>query len=290
MTKYWSDMKMKRIVKTKKSLKLEKATEQRSRKVKFVYRLYPNTQALETSSNPNKMPIGQIISAANQFTLGYFENSVLNSAFAVEYALLFKINSEINAEEKQEIAQKLKGGFDLRYALNLARGKWIDETLYNRLQLLNNLRDMCAHPSNWVTLYNLLNKQYGDKKEATKMVCKALNMSINQITESLKGEFEEDKGKQTVEAMLSYADSRWANLPDLEWASKKGTLLFQRDFVKSHSEQMIKDMILKKEIVSLIQKPSAAAERILNRYRFPEEIALISIRLAFEALQQLQIR
>ena len=283
-------MKSKRIIDRKKAKEIEKKMLQRQRKVQYVFDACPQIETLETSPNPSKLPIGQLISACRQFMMGYYENSILNSAFAVEYSLLFKINSELNDTDKMAIAEKYKGGFDLRYALNLARGKWIDEPLYNELQLLNNLRDMSAHPSNWITLYNLLGKQFADEETAKKWVSKAANKSPIQIAESFKDEFDVEKAKQTHAAMSSYADARWANLPDLEWASKKGTLLFQRDFVKSHSEQMLKDMILKKEIVSLTQKPSAAAERILNRYRFPEEIALISIRLAFEALQQLQIR
>ncbi len=111
---------------------MEKKMFQRQKKIQFVVDSCPPDETLELSSNPNKLPIGQLISACRQFIMGYFENSILNSAFAVEYALLFKINSEIDDEEKEVLAKKFRGGFDLRYALNMARGKWIDEPLYNQ--------------------------------------------------------------------------------------------------------------------------------------------------------------
>jgi len=273
----------------KRQREYQRGIARRKRRVKFVEKACPPIEGLETSPDPNKMPIGQLIHAAHQFMLGYFENAVLDSAFAVEYALLFKLNSELSPQEKQAIAEKYKGGFDLRTALNKARGKWIDESLYNELQLLNNLRDMSAHPSNWITLYNLLNKQFEDEKGNQKWISKAINKTPKQITDDLKDMFDVEKAKQTHEAMVSYADSRWVNLPDLEWASKKDTLNFQKHFVKRHSQPIIKEMIADRKIIDLIQNPSTAAETIMKQYRFPEEVAMKSIKMAFDTLKRLDI-
>jgi hypothetical protein len=261
----------------------------RKRRVKFVLKACPPIQGLETSPNPNKLPIGQLIRAADQFIFGYFENTVLDSAFAVEYALLFKLDAELEQKDKEKIAEEYKGGFDLRTALNKVRGKWIDEELYNRLQLLNNFRDMSAHPSNWISLYNVLNKQFEDQKVAKKLISKSVNKTPSQIAHNLESAFDIKKAKETQQAMMSYADSRWANLPNLEWASKKDTLRFQIDFIKRHSKPMIEEMLNEKKIIDLIQNPSNAAEMILDRYRFPEEIALKSIRMAFDTLKHLDI-
>jgi hypothetical protein len=282
-------VKSKRIIDRKKAKEIEKKMLQRQRKVQYVFDACPQIETLETSPNPNKLPIGQLISACRQFMMGYYENSILNSAFAVEYSLLFKINSELNGTDKMAIAEKYKGGFDLRYALNLARGKWIDEPLYNELQLLNNLRDMSAHPSNWITLYKLLGKQFADEEIAKKWVSKAANKSPVQIAESLKDGFDVEKAKQTHAAMSSYADARWANLPDLEWATKKDTLAFQRDYVRRYLQPMVDELLNDKKIIGLIQNPSTAAEFVMNRYRFPEDTALRAIDMAFEALKQLKV-
>ena len=52
---------------------------------------------------------------------------------------------------------------------------------------------------------------------------------------------------------------------------------------------MVNDLVTRKKIVNLVQKPSVAAKSILNRYRFPEEIAMLSIKLAFRTLKQLNV-
>ncbi len=282
-------MKVRQVVDRKKAKEIEKMIMKRTKKVQYIIDACPRVETLETSPDPNKLPIGQLISACRQFVLGYYENTILNSAFAVEYALLFKINSEINDDERKALAKEYRGGFDLRYALNRARGSWIDETLYNELQLLNNLRDMSAHPSNWITLYHLLGKLFSDEDKIKKWIAKAVNKSPEQIAKSLEDEFDVEMAKQTQKEMMSYADVRWANFPDLEWASKKDTLEFQKDYVKRYSHQMIKEMIGDKQILTLTKNPSTAADYIISTYRFPEDTALRALEMAFKTLTQLKV-
>lgn len=282
-------MRHKIVVDKKKSRAYKRAIELRQRKVQFVFDASPQIEGLETSPDPNKLPIGQLISAAKQFILNYFENCILNSAFAVEYGLLLKINAELTPEQKQLIAQNHRGGFGLADALNMARGKWINETLYNDLQVLKNLRDMSAYPSNWVTLYNQLTKQYHDKEAAKKWICKATNKSPNQIAERLKDEFDVEKANKAFEALVSYADLRLGNLPDLEWATRKDTLTFQIDFVKKNSQPMVRELLNERKIIDLISNPNRAPKYMFKRYNFPEEIAMKSLKMAFDTLKQLKI-
>jgi hypothetical protein len=282
-------MKVRQVVDRKKAKEIEKMSRKRIRKVQHIIDACPPVEKLELSPDPNKLPIGQLISACRQFIMGYYENTILNSAFAVEYALLFKINSEIGDDEREALAKKYRGGFDLRYALNRARDNWIDEKLYNELQLLNNLRDMSAHPSNWLTLYNHLGKLLSDEEKTKKWVAKTVNKSPEQIARSLKDELDAKMAKKTLEEMTLYTGTRWANLPDLEWASKKDTLEFQKDYVKRYSSPMINEMITDKKIITLTKNPSSAAEYIIKRYRFPEDTALKALEMAFKTLKQLKI-
>jgi hypothetical protein len=93
------------VVDKKKYRDSKRAIDFRQRKVQFVFDACPQAEGLETSPDPNKLPIGQLIRAAHQFMLGYFENCILDSAFAVEYGLALKIDAELTPEEKQSIAQ-----------------------------------------------------------------------------------------------------------------------------------------------------------------------------------------
>jgi len=282
-------MRRKVVVDKKKYRVYKRAIDLRQRKVQFVFDTCPRAEGLETSTDPNKLPIGQLIRAAHQFMLGYFEDCILDSAFAVEYALVFKIDAELTPEEKQSIAQTHREGFGLPDALNMARGKWIDETLYNDLQVLKNLRDMSAHPSNWVTLYNQLTKQVGDEKATQKWICKVTSQSPKQIFDRFKEGFDVEKANKTASAMVEYAHSRWGNLPDLEWATHKDTLAFQIDFVKKNSQPMVRELLNEKKIIDLISNPSVAPKYLLKRYNFPEAIAMKSLRMAFDTLKQLKI-
>ncbi len=99
-----------------------------------------------------------------------------------------------------------------------------------------------------MTLYDV-SKQFADEEMVKKWVSKAANKSPVQIAESLKDEFNVEEAKQTHAAISSYINARWANLPDLEWATKKDTLAFQRDYVRRFVQPMVNELLNDKRLL-----------------------------------------
>ena len=82
--------------------------------------------------------------------------------------------------------------------------------------------------------------------------------------------------------MKKYRDERVGNLPNVAWATNKKTLNKQLELAKQHSETMIRNMINKKEIIKVTsqpQRPQFASKYILNKYPYPQEMALKSVEL-----------
>jgi hypothetical protein len=179
--------------------------------MKLVLRSLPEAKLLESSNDPNKLPIGHLYGATSQFIFGFFEGTILNASFAIEYGLLLKLNEILTLEEKQEIAAK-RNGLGLVEAIKRSNGILIDEKLAQELHIIKNLRDMSAHPSNWITLYNDINKMFLDEKTVQYWITKVTNQSSKSIAQRLGDEFDRDNALKAVKNMRSFKDERWGNL------------------------------------------------------------------------------
>jgi hypothetical protein len=279
-------------IRTKAQLKASKSDQKLfkhlSKKISFVLSILPEVKSLETMPSSKKLPIARLGSSASQFLRRNYESCILEATFATEYALLFALNEKMEKKEKEEIENR-NTGLGLMKAIALARGTLISETLANDLLLLNNLRNMSAHPSNWITLLNQLKEMAKDEKLTIKWVTKSTNQSPVQMAQSLKEDFNVEKANQTVEDMHSFGESYWSDLPDLKWATNKATLQFQMDYVKDYFKPMARDLIIDKQIIPLINRPQSATHRLVNKYNFPQQLAIKSLEIAHNTLIELKI-
>jgi len=265
----------------------EKQRKKRARRIEYVMRSLPTVASLVQLGDANKLPLIQLWGASLQFVQGFYENSILASAFAAEYGLLLRLNENLAPEEKNVIAEK-KGGLSFSKAINRSKGSLVDEELARSLVVLNNLRNMSAHPSNGVTLFKQLEQKTFLNQEAMKQwVSEITHESPEETAQRLKDDFDPEKAKVALDMLIAYKDERWGKLPDLLWAAHKETLKAQTDIVKEYSEKMIQDLILNKDIVKLTNRPNKAAEYIQRKYPYPEELAAKAIRIAHETLRQL---
>jgi hypothetical protein len=60
-------------------------------------------------------------------------------------------------------------------------------------------------------------------------------------------------------------------------------------FARKHCEKLVKNMLLKNEIIKVANQREFATKYILKKYRFPEDIALTSIRTAHKTLKHLNM-
>jgi hypothetical protein len=265
----------------------EKQRKKRAHRIENVMRSLPTVDSLVQLGDANKLPLIQLWGASLQFVHGFYENSILDSAFAAEYGLLLRLNEKLEQEEKNMIAEK-KGGLSFSSAINRSKGVLIDEELAKSLVVLNNLRNMTAHPSNWITLFKQLEQKTFLNQEAIKhWISEITHESPEKTAERLKDDFDPDRAERALERLIAFKDERWGKLPDLLWAAHKETLRAQTDIVKEYSEKMIRDLILDKDIVKLTNQPKNAAKYIQRRYPYPEELAARAIQIAHETLKRL---
>jgi len=264
----------------------QKEINKRLRKVRYILDCLPSAKLLESSDNPKKLPLGHLYGAINEFSQGFFDSSILSSAFAAEYAILLKLNETLSQDQRDTISRT---GLGFTKAISLSRTSLIDERLAEKLKLLNNLRNMSAHPSNWVTLYHQIESMFSEEETMEKWISAITHQSPKKIADELGSSFDRAKASETVKQLGSYKDERWGKLPDLKWAAHKGTLTAQIEIVKEHSERMIKEMITDRKIFTLIEEPQNAAKYMLKRYRYPEELALEALDTAYKTLTKLRL-
>jgi hypothetical protein len=140
----------------KPSKSQQKMAKKRANRVKNILDMLPLTTSLITV-RPSGLPLIPLWIAYRQFILGFYESSILNSTFAAEYAILVRLNEKLSNVEKTAIAKR---GLTFYDSINRARKLLsIDDKLVSDLRDLNNLRNMNAHPSNWVALYIQLDER-----------------------------------------------------------------------------------------------------------------------------------
>jgi hypothetical protein len=270
----------------KKSRYSRRQYSRRAKKVSFIKNLPRDIERLDSSISRKDFPVGQLAKAKCLFVYGFFEECILNSAFAVEYGLLIKFDEELEVTKKQSTARK-KGGLAFREAIDIAKGGWIDYSLAEDLLVLNNLRNMAAHPGNWLSLYSQLINYYENPAKVKKWIYKVTNQQPQQIEKNFANKFDKTKGEETVRALKSVISTKFCDLPDVSWAARKDTLQFQFDKIQELVKPIANDLINKKTVIGLTKRPESASKYLLSTYKFHEILALKSLEIAHNALCQL---
>jgi hypothetical protein len=267
---------------TKASKTLAKKREKRIKKIAHILPLPASLVMLE--GNSEKLPFLHFWIGLRQYVFGYYENTILNSAFAAEYAVLLRLNEKLGPDQKKAISIK---GLSFSGAINKAKNlSLIDEECQQDLTVLCNLRNMAAHPSNWITLYNLLDQQ--DSVFDSKWIAKIIGKKPEEIEAIEKDSEERTKLEEVRKQLLSYKEKKAGHLPDLEWAAHRSTLEAQTLIVKKYSEKMVKDFFKDGKISKLIERPKEAAKLITKNYPYPEELAFRAIGITVATLKQLK--
>jgi len=263
-----------------------KHMKQRTLRIEWLFASLPSSRSLKLLGTPGKLPLIHLFVASQQYIFGFYENSILNSAFAAEYSLLLRLNEKLKQEEKMEIAKT--GGLGFSEAIKKSTGSLIDKKLAKDLKVLNNLRNMAAHPSNWVTLFKQLDQNlFLNQKAMENWISKVTKKSKKAIAGSLNDELDIEKAKEALERLRAFKDKRFGKLPELEWAAHRSTLRAQTNIVKEYSEGMITDLILNKNVIQMVKKPSGAANYIQKRYPYPEELAIKAMEIAHNTIKRL---
>lgn len=259
----------------------------RLKKIQHILDSFPERKVMLLLDNQDRLPQAQLWTASQQYALGFYDSCLLSSAFASEYALVIRLNERLTEEQKRLIAIK---GLSFSQAIATARKEGlIEERLSQDLLMLGHLRNMAAHPSNYVTLFRQLaqSNPLFTGKPLENWLTDVIGKKPNEAYKEMKNDLQKKALAEALEKFLSYKDKRYEVLPDIEWAAHRPTLRAQIPIVKKYSANMVKDMLLNKALIKIVKKPDKAVDFISNRYSYAEDIAIDSIRIGFETLKQL---
>ena len=122
----------------------------REKQVHYIIEALPSKKSLESLGDPRKLPLIGLSAATQRYVVEAFDDCILHSAFSVELGLLLKLDEKLDVTEKEEIRKSKELTFGR--TIKLAKDKQIlDEEYIGRVWILFNLRNMFAHPANWVS-------------------------------------------------------------------------------------------------------------------------------------------
>lgn len=267
---------------------IKKARLQRERQVRHIVKILPSKKSLDALGDPKKLPMTSLFAATQRYVLGTYDDCVLHSAFSVEMALLLKLDQELEAKEKEEIKKQSAraGALSFGKVIRMAEKRHIlSKNNMDKVWVLYNLRNMFAHPGNWVTFV---------KRQSPEVASKMVQNAISDLPAMMEGikaiakqkvVFLESAGKK----LQKYADRRLGKIPNLEWAAHQGTLSFQQERTKSYYVRITKDFLTRKTLEDFIKHLNNFPEYVQKRYPYPQEIAFEALEIAFEILKHLDI-
>lgn len=265
----------------------KKRMEKRAKRIQNIFQSIPKRASLTLLDTPDKLPLIQLWGASQQFSFGWYESSILNASFAAEYAILIRLDESLTIEQKNNIAQRgLSFSASIGKALKMSL---INQEIAKELTVLCNLRNMTAHPSNWVTLYKQLDQACFPNNESVKNWIEDITKkSTEELIGAMGQSLDSYQLNVALERLEAFKVKQWGGLPNLEWAAHKATLREQEAIVKTYSEKMVKDFLVDRKILTIIEKPQDAAKYIQRNYPYPEELAFMSLQTAFNTIKTLR--
>lgn len=267
---------------------IKKARLERQRQVRHIVKRLPSKKALKSLGDPKKLPMLSLFAATSRYVLGAFEDCVLHSAFSVEMTLLLILDQEMTDKEKEDIKERSKrsGALSFGKVIQLSKEHHIlNQDSMQRIWILYNLRNMFAHPGNWVAF---VKHQYPETViEMAPELILDLPSLIGGIEDIIK-----QKAiplKRAAETGQKYLDERLGEIPDFEWAAHQGTLSFQQERAKSYYVRIIKDFLTRKTFKDFMKHLKDFPEYAQKRYRYPQETAYEALEIAFKILKRLEI-
>ena len=254
----------------------------RKKKIEFILKKLPPQKELEKLGEPRKLILLELFGACQRFILGAYDDTVLHSSFALEMTLFIRMDENLSIESKEEI--KKKGGLRFAKAIDFAGKKeWFTNKDIEKAWTLHNLRNMFAHPGNWLTLI----------KETERLALAGLidapsnTQEMTTVIQEMPGVL--DKLNRIKDTLTQTLKERLGNIPDLEWAAREDTLFFQRRRQKLYYEEILKDTIDKKGLLGLAKHFYNPVAYIRKEYPYTESLGFEALEIAYDLLQKLEI-
>lgn len=255
---------------------------EREKQVHHIIKALPSKKSLEALGDPRKLPLIGLSAATQRYVVEAFDDCILHSAFSVELALLMKLDEKLDVTEKETI-RKSKG-LTFGRTIRLAEDKQILEKEYiGKVWILFNLRNMFAHPANWVSFI---------KRQSPETIAKMLPTIVPEVSVLSKriegiAQQEIQSLRRGLSEMQRYVSSKIGKFPELEWAAHQGTLSFQEEDAKSYFAPLIRDLLQPENFRLFTRQKDAVVKHLQEQYPYFQEIAYKALDIAFDVLKHL---
>lgn len=263
------------------------------RKVKYFFQALPPIKTVKGLREADDLPRISLHGALERFVLGAYEDCVFHSTFSVEIALLLRLDKKLSPDEKESIRQEAirnKTGLMFGKIISRAREKSIlNDDNVEKAWALNNLRNMYAHPANWVAF---VKQQYRmstlnieeEMPEIYTMVKERLTSMSLPLKKDVIMKILEPAQKKTSEYL-----KRLEKIPDLDWCASQDTLGFQSKKIKDYYKEILRDVLSAKGLMDLIKHVSSIVTYAQNKYPYNERNAHKALVYAYEILRDLEV-
>jgi hypothetical protein len=212
---------------------------------------------------------------------------VFHAAFSVEMALTLRLDKSLNAEEKEEIRKK--NGLMLSGAVKLASKKGIlKKPDAEKAWRLNHLRNMSAHPSNWVAF---IKQQYRAVFNMEKEM-PDVHSFMEELRKTVILHKDENAFREDLSRILTTASDylkRVENLPNLDWCASQDTLRFQKKMAKEYYEEVSKKLLTTKGVKELLENAANNVAYMQTTYAFTGRAEYEALNCAYDILKRLGV-
>ncbi len=263
--------------------------QKRQANVKFIFDQLPPFQVVRSLQKADYLPLVSLYASLNRYIEGSID-CIIHAAFSVEMALILKLDSILTDQEKAQVRREnAENGLMFGKIIGMANKRSIlDKHEIGKAWRLNHLRNMTAHPANWVVF---IKQQYKAALNVEQGMPE-INALISQKTKAL--EFSEDKQVVAEKCKLMYQVvsgyvKRLDNIPNLEWCAGQDTLKFQTERVKEYYKESYDRVLTSEGMKELLNNYTDSVTYLQTNYSYAGRDEFEALYLAYDILKKLNL-
>ena len=252
----------------------------RKRNIKYILEVLPSIGELEELGDPIKLPLLDLYGACLRYENKGYSDCIMLAASAVELALFLEMDQTLKKEEKEKLMRKEGLGFSS--AIEFAKKeKLFSEEEMEKAWILHNLRNMFAHPGNWVAYIKNLEAQI---PELIKKLSPIIEKEAKEIIELPLFKEMLEEMKLVLEREIA---KKLSKIPNLSWTANQDTLKFQNRSNEQYFEEIVKDFMKKENILKFYESEDLVTY-IKEKYDYNERISLEALGISYTLLNKLK--
>jgi hypothetical protein len=262
-------------------------------KVKHILEALPPLEIVNSLHEADDLPRSSLHGALQRYVEGMESDCIFHAAFSVELALLLRLDKKLTPVEKEAMKQeaiRTKTGLMFGRIINLVTEKAIlEEADIKRAWKLNNLRNMHAHPANWIAFIKQQYQAATDVEKCMPDISAMIEDRLASSLEALRGIEEIREALKRMAEAISLFAKRLENLPNLDWCASQDTLGFQAKRARAYYKESYRELLSVDGLLDLISSAQDPAVYARVKYPYAGRDGHEALTCAYEILSNLGV-